>query len=56
MGRNEGGRGQQAWGGSESEAERGVVMETYKKFLEHKTHVGADHGFDPAWMPDNKKV
>ena len=26
-------------------------METYKKFLERKTQVGADHGFDPTWMP-----
>lgn len=24
----------------------------YKDFLKRKTHVGAEHGFDPLWMPD----
>jgi hypothetical protein len=24
----------------------------YDAFLERKTHVGADHGFAPLWMPD----
>lgn len=24
----------------------------YQEFLERKTHVGADHGFDPVFMPD----
>lgn len=24
----------------------------YAEFLERKTHVGADHGFEPLWMPD----
>jgi hypothetical protein len=23
----------------------------YKDFLERKTHIGAEHGFDPLWMP-----
>lgn len=27
-------------------------MNDYAAFLESKTHVGADHGFDPTWMPD----
>ena len=25
---------------------------TYDQFLERKTQVGCDHGFDPVWMPD----
>lgn len=24
----------------------------YQEFIESKTHRGADHGFDPEWMPD----
>ncbi len=24
----------------------------YQQFLEHKTQLGGDHGFDPLWMPD----
>jgi len=24
----------------------------YKTFIDAKRHVGADHGFDPVWMPD----
>jgi hypothetical protein len=24
----------------------------YQDFIDRKTHVGADHGFDPLWMPD----
>jgi len=24
----------------------------YLEFLDRKTHVGAEHGFDPVWMPD----
>jgi hypothetical protein len=27
-------------------------MTDYEKFLEAKTNVGGDHGFDPIWMPD----
>ena len=27
-------------------------MDKYSEFLEAKTQVGADHGFDPHWMPD----
>jgi hypothetical protein len=26
---------------------------SYEQFLEAKTHVGAEHGFDPIWMPDS---
>jgi len=26
-------------------------MDDYAAFLDAKTHVGCDHGFDPAWMP-----
>ena len=26
---------------------------TYDQFLERKTQVGCDHGFDPTWMPDS---
>ncbi|MFA6204314.1 MAG: DEAD/DEAH box helicase [Gallionella sp.] len=25
---------------------------SYSEFLDAKTHYGADHGFDPVWMPD----
>lgn len=28
-------------------------MDDYAKFLDRKTHVGCDHGFDPVWMPDS---
>ena len=24
----------------------------YRDIIERKTQVGADHGFDPVWMPD----
>ena len=27
-------------------------MSDYAEFLEKKAHVGADHGFNPLWMPD----
>lgn len=27
-------------------------MNTYQEFLERKTQVGGEHGFDPVWMPD----
>jgi len=27
-------------------------MTDYEKFLEAKSQVGGDHGFDPVWMPD----
>jgi hypothetical protein len=27
-------------------------MQDYSAFLEAKTQVGGDHGFDPVWMPD----
>jgi len=26
---------------------------TYEDFIQRKTQVGADHGFDPIWMPDS---
>jgi hypothetical protein len=26
---------------------------TYEDFLDRKTHLGSDGGFDPVWMPDN---
>ena len=26
-------------------------MSEYADFLERKTHVGAEHGFEPVWMP-----
>lgn len=26
-------------------------MKTYNQLLDEKTHFGADHGFDPVWMP-----
>lgn len=26
---------------------------TYSSFLDSKTHAGADHGFDPLWLPDS---
>lgn len=26
---------------------------SYKSFIDAKQHVGADHGFDPVWMPDS---
>jgi len=29
------------------------VTEDYRAFLDRKTHVGCDHGFDPVWMPDS---
>ena len=28
------------------------MSDDYQAFLDAKTHVGADHGFDPTWMPD----
>jgi len=27
-------------------------MTDYERFLDAKTHVGCDHGFDPLWMPE----
>jgi superfamily II DNA or RNA helicase len=30
----------------------GAGVNDYTTFLEKKTHVGLDHGFDPIWMPD----
>ena len=27
-------------------------MMDYEQFLERKTQLGGDHGFDPVWMPD----
>ncbi|MDX1320670.1 MAG: hypothetical protein R3207_10875, partial [Oceanospirillum sp.] len=27
-------------------------MDDYAEFLERKHHVGAEHGFEPVWMPD----
>ena len=30
-----------------------LLQHDYDTFLEAKTHVGADHGFDPVWLPDN---
>lgn len=30
----------------------GVAL-AYDSFLDAKTHIGADHGFDPVWMPDS---
>lgn len=27
--------------------------QTYEAFLDAKTHIGCDHGFDPVWMPDS---
>lgn len=27
-------------------------MTTYAEFLDRKVHQGADHGFDPLWLPD----
>lgn len=27
-------------------------MTSYEQFLNRKTQVGCDHGFDPIWMPD----
>lgn len=29
------------------------MRQDYHSFLDAKTHVGAEHGFDPVWMPDN---
>ena len=28
-------------------------MQSYEQFLDAKTHLGAEHGFDPIWMPDS---
>jgi len=28
-------------------------MQSYEQFLDAKTHVGSQHGFDPIWMPDS---
>jgi hypothetical protein len=28
-------------------------MQSYEQFLDAKTHLGAEHGFDPRWMPDS---
>lgn len=27
-------------------------MSSYQEFIARKQHVGADHGFEPTWMPD----
>jgi hypothetical protein len=27
-------------------------MSSYQEFLESKAQAGADHGFEPVWMPD----
>ena len=29
------------------------MTQTYEQFLERKTQLGGDHGFEPLWMPDN---
>lgn len=28
------------------------MLDDYAAFLERKTHLGGDHGFEPEWMPD----
>jgi len=37
----------------DSQKSRGFEMQSYEQFLDAKTHLGAEHGFDPIWMPDS---